>query len=418
MTVDTYFFCGIIVEWLAFMFYMISSYTIKRNKVFCFILSIIVYSILGLCAVPCSSMLFYICFTAVNFIIISLCCASDTETSIRHSVIITLILLASELIVVFSDNDINIQLTFGQNLKFLIKSRIIYVLGLLIMYSLCSKKIIAKGGISPFNVIVHSVSAAIMVITIEEAFGSRLYIMIYLMLIAINISVFATGEFSALRNKEIQAIIDENQKHEADLESYRLMYEKYEKTRVMRHDFKEQLSTLRDLIENESTEAKRYFEKLDSICRELDFTEYTDNSVLNILLDRKLKECHDKGINLYISSMGAKLDFISEFDTVAIFSNLINNAMESCIKSQEKNIFIDFSTRNESFTVVKIENNCDEPPVSKGSSLISKKDNTDMHGLGMKSIQNSLKSYSGEINWSYDETAKFFRTIVLFNNLA
>ena len=226
MISDTYFFWGVVTECLIFIFYMISSYTLKRGKVFCVLLSIILYSALCLCAVPADPLLFYICFTAANFIIMTLCCAVDRDTSARHSIIVTLILLASELIVVFSDNDINIQLTFGQSLKFLIKTRIIYALGLLIMYSLCSKKIIALGGISPFNVIVHSVSAAIMVITIEEAFNSRPYIMIYIMLIAINISVFATGEFAALKNKEIQSVIDASQKHESELESYKLMYEK------------------------------------------------------------------------------------------------------------------------------------------------------------------------------------------------
>lgn len=414
MISDTYFFWGVVTECIIFIFYMISSYMLKRGKVFCVLLSIILYSALCLCAVPADPLLFYICFTAANFIIMTLCCAVDRDTSARHSIIVTLILLASELIVVFSDNDINIQLTFGQSLKFLIKTRIIYALGLLIMYSLCSKKIIALGGISPFNVIVHSVSAAIMVITIEEAFNSRPYIMIYIMLIAINISVFATGEFAALKNKEIQSVIDASQKHESELESYKLMYEKYENTRVMRHDFKEQLSTLRDLIDSDSAEAKRYFDKLDSICRELDFTEYTNNTVLNILLDRKIRECHDKGINLYISSTGARLDFLSEFDTVAIFSNLINNAMESCIQSTEKNIFIDFGTKNENFTVIKIENNCDEPPTANGSSLITKKSDNEMHGLGMKSVETALNSYNGEINWSYDAERKFFRITVVF----
>lgn len=415
MISDVCFTAGVAAECIIFVLYINAAYIMKKNRALSVLCSLAGYIILLLPGIIKIPAVFYICFTAVNFVIFILCCSVSIKTALSQCILLSLILLAAELIVVFSDTDINIQLTFGQSIKFLIKSRIIYALGVLILYSVSSKKIIAIGGVSPFNVIVHSVSAAIMVITIEEAFESRPYIMIYIMLLAINISVFAMGEFSALKNKEIQAIINENQKHDAELESYKLMYEKYEKTRVMRHDFKEQLATLQSLISSDSAEAKRYVEKLDSICRELDFTEYTDNKVLNILLDRKLKECHDKGIKMYISSNGARMDFISEFDTVAIFSNLINNAMESCMQSAEKNIFVDIGTKNESFTVVKVENNCDEPPAAVNNALVSRKNDTELHGIGMKSIREALKNYGGELSWSYDADKKFFRTVVVFS---
>ena len=415
MIPDICFAVGVAAECIIFVLYMNTAFDMRINRAFSVLCSIAGYILLLLSGISENTVFFYICFTVINFLLLSLCCTVNIKTAVVQCMIVSLILLASELIVVFSDIDINIQLMFGQSVKFLIKSRVMFTLGMLILFSLCSKKIIAIGGVSPFNVIVHSVSAAIMVITIEEAFTSRPYIMIYIMLLAINISVFAAGELSALKNKEIQTILDENQKHDAELESYKLMYEKYENTRVMRHDFKEQLSTLRALINSDSTEAKRYVEKLDSICRELDFTEYTDNKVLNILLDRKLRECHEKGINLYISSSGSHIDFLSEFDTVAIFSNLINNAMESCMLSSEKNIFVDLGTKNESFTVIKVENNCDEPPAAVNNALISRKNDAELHGLGMKSIREALKNYGGELSWSYDTDKKFFRTVVVFS---
>lgn len=412
---DTCFAAGVAAECVIFVLYMNTAFAMKINRAFSVLCSVAGYTLLLLSGMPGNTVLFYICFTIMNLILFRLCCTVNTKTAVLQGLLVSLILLASELIVVFADTDINIRLMFGQSLKFFIKSRIMYALGMLILCSLYSKKIIAIGGVSPFNVIVHSVSAAIMVITIEEAFTSRPYIMIYIMLLAINISVFAAGELSALKNKEIQTILDENQKHDAELENYKLMYEKYENTRIMRHDFKEQLSTLRALISSDSAEAKRYVEKLDSICRELDFTEYTDNKVLNILLDRKLRECHEKGINLYISSSGAHIDFLSEFDTVAIFSNLINNAMESCMLSAEKNIFVDIGTKNEGFTVIKVENNCDEPPAAVNNALISRKNDAELHGLGMKSIREALKNYGGELSWSYDTDKKFFRTVVVFS---
>ena len=210
----------------------------------------------------------------------------------------------------------------------------------------------------------------------------------------------------------MQKVINEKEKHDAELESYKLLYEKYEKTRIMRHDMQEQISALRSMASG--AEAERFAGKLAAIGRELSYAEYTDNKVLNLLLDRKLRECHEKGIELYISSVGVSMGFISELDTVAIFSNLINNAMESCCKSEEKNIFVDFSILNDAFTVVKIENNCDVPPETVNGILKTQKDDGGFHGVGMKSVESSLKSCGGRISWSYDRDRRFFRTVIMF----
>lgn len=264
------------------------------------------------------------------------------------------------------------------------------------------------------NILVHMLSIIIVLLTIDEVFTSHAYIVVYIMLLVINIAAFATHEIVVLRNREMQSLIDEKARAEAELQSYKLMYEKYEKTRILRHDLKEQISTLKSLIASDNKEALRYADKLGKLGHELDFAEYTDNKVLNILLDRKLRECHEKGIELYIKSNGVSISFLSELDTVGIFSNLINNAMESCIMSAEKNIFLDFSTINNAFTVVKIENNCDVPPSIADNVLVTGKDDSENHGIGMKSVASSIANYGGEMTWSYDEERSFFTTVVMF----
>lgn len=266
----------------------------------------------------------------------------------------------------------------------------------------------------PLNLLVHMLSIIIVLLTLDEALTSHVYIIIYIMLLVINIAAFATHEIVVLRNREMQSIINEKERAEAELESYKLMYEKYENTRILRHDLKEQISTLKSLIASDNQEALRYADKLGMLGHELDFVEYTDNKVLNILLDRKVRECHEKGIELYIKSNGVSMRFLSELDTVGIFSNLINNAMESCIMSAEKNIFLDFSTINNAFTLVKIENNCDIPPSVADNVLVTSKNDSENHGIGMKSAASSVANYSGEMTWSYDEERRFFTTVVLF----
>ncbi|MDO5398916.1 MAG: ATP-binding protein [bacterium] len=268
---------------------------------------------------------------------------------------------------------------------------------------------------STVNIIFHSLSMIILVFMFEKIGSNRLYAGLFVLIILINISIFAVHEIAFLRGKEMQEIINEKEKHDSELDTYRLLYEKYENTRIMRHDMKEQLRTLYALIEDNNEEAKRYIEKLDVMVRNLDFTEYTDNNVLNILLDRKIRECGENEIKLSICSNGVSMKFMPELDTVSVFSNLINNAMESCLRSEEKNIFIDLSTMNNSFVVVRVENNCDEEPVEVNGAFRTHKTQSDMHGIGLRSIKSSIKPYNGKITMNYDAENKFFRTVILLD---
>lgn len=414
MTNDICFGIGTVIECFLMILFVNTTYTLKTHPVVCVILVIAGYIAVQLSGIPGNAAVFYVVFTIVNTAVLGVCCRLSAVKVILHGLIISALLAASELIVVFSERDMSFAVIFGHSVKFLVKSRMIYALGLVVFRSLTAEIRVSDSSYSPFNITVHALSAAIAVITFEDLFRNRVYIIIYLMLIVINIASFAAWEIIVLRAREMQKVINENEKHYAELESYKLIYEKYESTRIMRHDIKEQLDTLKEMINDGSGEAKKFAGKLESLGRELYYTEYTDNKVLNILLNRKIKECHEKGIELYISSGGAKVGFIPELDTVAIFSNIINNAMESCARSEEKNIFIDFSTLNDAFAVVKIENNCDEPPQTFNGSLITQKRDGMLHGVGMKSVENSLKSCGGKISWSYDKERRFFRTVIMF----
>lgn len=133
-----------------------------------------------------------------------------------------------------------------------------------------------------------------------------------------------------------------------------------------------------------------------------------------VFLDVEMDEVN--GIKLNITSTNPKLDFIDGMDTVAIFSNLINNAIEACSNSARKDIFIDLYTVNNAFSVIKVENYADKEPIVIEGMLRSGKDNGNSHGIGIKSINNSLSKYDGKMSWSYDKAKGMFRTVISINN--
>ena len=88
------------------------------------------------------------------------------------------------------------------------------------------------------------------------------------------------------------------------------------------------------------------------------------------------------------------------------------------MSSEEKNIYMDIYMANNSYLVIKIENNADiKPIVIDGKLKTHKKDNIAMHGIGMESIKNVLKNYDGDLSWSYDNAKRMFCTTVFINKI-
>lgn len=206
------------------------------------------------------------------------------------------------------------------------------------------------------------------------------------------------------------------EKESSIFEEYTLLKNNYEQTRILQHDFKEHMRLLSSLVESDNERAKSY---ISSLCKEDDsaeFTEYSDKSILNILLSKKKVQCIKYGISFVINPICAHLEFINDMDAVSIFSNLINNAIDSCLSSKEKKIFLEINTLNDNFVVIKIINSADKKPIVIDGQLQTVKSNKDIHGIGISSIKKAIKNYNGNIDWKYDEIEKVFKVNIILKS--
>ena len=128
-----------------------------------------------------------------------------------------------------------------------------------------------------------------------------------------------------------------------------------------------------------------------------------------------MKECNIEAIEFQIYIQDIDISFISEADIVAIFANLLDNAIESCKLSENKKIFLSIYDMNSAFVVIRVDNSADsEPSVEDGRLLTQKKDKA-AHGIGVLSIKQALKNYDGKIRWSYDNDKRVFNTTIIIN---
>lgn len=243
-------------------------------------------------------------------------------------------------------------------------------------------------------------------------------VLLCLLLILTNFVVYIVCDRIMEKNRKIRYLQALESKRETDLKSYRAIKEKYDDLRIMVHDFEKYCRNIEGMLNADQNDVRSVIHDLENKNKEFLLTEYTNNKALNILLAQKAEECIGEDIVFQIYAQDIDLSFLAELDVVSIFANLMDNAIESCRNSADKRIFLSVYGMNDAYIVIKVENSCVRPPQHNNGLLISSKDDSDMHGIGMESINHALERYDGRLKWSYDCGAGMFNTMIMINYFA
>ncbi|HGT0875853.1 TPA: ATP-binding protein, partial [Clostridioides difficile] len=143
----------------------------------------------------------------------------------------------------------------------------------------------------------------------------------------------------------------------------------------------------------------------------------TGNIALNIILKEKKELCMKKEIRFITGIDFTQCNFINEEDVCSIFSNAIDNAIEACDKIKEGNKSISLQGRLiNNFFAIKISNTKSNTIIEKNKCLITSKKNKEFHGLGIKSIKNTLEKYSGTSTIEFTDTMFALNILIPLNN--
>lgn len=421
MRIDAGLIIGIALEFVIMLYFANSTLQPKKNyymsSAICFIGYLIIFG------VSIFNMFIFniISFTIIDFLIFILGYRINYKTALFQTFMMTLFMFLGELLILFIlklglDTESMVAATVQQSMLITIGGKLIYFLAVFVMKKVHKKRNISSEKSSLILAIMPIITVLCIVMVYPLTLDRRVFTAIYIGAISVNFITITVNELVISKNRKIRMLENENYKNSVELEEYKTIKEKYEHSRMMNHDFREHLNILKTLISEDIQKAQEYVGTVEKECEDSKIEKYSDNDILNILLICKKKECEENGIKLNITSTNPKLDFIDGMDTVAIFSNLINNAIEACSNSVRKDIFIDLYTVNNAFSVIKVENYADKEPIVIEGMLRSGKDNGNYHGIGIKSINNSLSKYDGKMSWSYDKAKGMFRTVISVNN--
>ena len=130
------------------------------------------------------------------------------------------------------------------------------------------------------------------------------------------------------------------------------------------------------------------------------------NDIIDAVINCSAAEAARSQIDFqYNVELSSNLSQIAPIDLCAVLGNQVENALDACKKipdSQRR--FIQVSIRqNKGFVVIQVINSAYRNPFTADGRLVTNKEDPEFHGLGLKSIQDTVDKYNGYLTNSYED---------------
>ncbi|WP_080800217.1 ATP-binding protein [Arabiibacter massiliensis] len=180
----------------------------------------------------------------------------------------------------------------------------------------------------------------------------------------------------------------------------------------VREDVARELSAVEKLLDQrEAEQASRGLMRavglMDATCKRT-----CEHRVVDALVSMKAAECDKNDIRLTLNLAVADDIGLSSVELCAVFSNMLDNAINACVKVPEGERFVELSAReNTGYLVVHMKNSCvtsesvaHRAPRRRGAAL-------PRHGWGLSILQSLADRHDGKLETA--QAAGVFTTTVL-----
>lgn len=247
--------------------------------------------------------------------------------------------------------------------------------------------------------------------SMKDGNGRRMYIYGYQtvsIIIVILVFVFSYFLLQKQHNRTL-ALENERLRMQKDRinDYYQSLKKQIEMTRKFRHDIANHVQTMELLLEIpevRTQEAIGYTDALKEQCRALYDMRYCNHQLINAAIENKVKRCRENHIPVKIDMNSLCLGKIEEMDFLGLLFNLMDNAIESCLKIQnpeERYIKLEcFEAAGQ--LILIITNPATEVIVREGKLMTTKKARA-YHGVGMSIVTDIVKKYDGVMDVTFNK---------------
>lgn len=186
-----------------------------------------------------------------------------------------------------------------------------------------------------------------------------------------------------------------------------------EKEHALRHDLKNHLFLLAQ-YENSGKreEVLDYIEKMNQFMAVKEEIVNTGNEQADAILNYMLEKARKQGAELDIRVNIPKTEFLESFDLNVLLSNLLENATEA-LESCPKKILQFVMELDKGILYIKTGNSFDGQVRRDENRYITRKENKERHGTGLKNVQKVVEKYGGTIEFKQDD-AMFYVEVILY----
>lgn len=209
----------------------------------------------------------------------------------------------------------------------------------------------------------------------------------------------------------IQKVLSE--RFERQIKHYDFYEKHIESFRIFVHDHKALMSLLKSLIKaNENEKALRLIDSIDSeMHRKINQQKrFAKNVVLDAVLQDVANVCEVNKIRYSFNFPSPHLPASSQLNHIRIFNNVVNNAIEACIKVPEPDRFLELGNQDSDFWITLEARNSYTGKIvlnNQGRPVSTKADKHN-HGLGIKSIYEVAEELGGFVVMEIDEDKNIF----------
>ena len=232
------------------------------------------------------------------------------------------------------------------------------------------------------------------------------------MLLVIFLVVYLYDIISISYAKRMEADSIEREKNYY-LKQTELLQARDEQLRDFRHDINNHLYVIGSMIGSENEEAKKYIENLTEKIITTKMYSNTGNVAIDSVINYELSKAEKQDIKTNLNIVVPSGIQNGVENLVTIFGNLLDNAIEAADKCPTEK-FIDLKVRYKRGAMfIDIKNSYDGVIVKRKNKIVTKKQNKNLHGIGLKSVEAAVNNYNGTMKLDFNEK-EFKVSIMLY----
>ena len=217
-----------------------------------------------------------------------------------------------------------------------------------------------------------------------------------------------------VREEEISLAMIRESKNQNQLQAFNDMKSLYDRQSKKLHDYRKQLVTLRELVQqgDKDTAADFIDELTESISVEISEVN-VGHPMINAVLNQTYRVAKGKNIALSLTVGDLHGVMMDGEDIVVILGNLLENAINECEKTVESGgtavIGVKMVERGSGF-MLTVRN-----PVKEKVEITNNKvqsESSDGHGIGLMNVEKTVRKYGGDFAISCDDK-EFFAVVMI-----